>query len=429
MLDSNRWRLIFLLALILLTSTYFLYTPDLTGELSIDDPRFSAELPKLDFPVAPSIVRFVSKSANNAVCFGLVIKAPDGVPEDIFNLTRYNPRLGSTLESFTNSAGFEIAAELYESGSWAQQAELVETILTGELADRILAPVDASLRQLSESDRYVVGVGFNYLSHREETDSDADKFAFAKPVIPTGAYAPLTIDIGQQPLIDYEAEIGFVLLADFDLSQPIDAEWFWNNVAFFTANDVTDRRPIVLDGDQGFTRGKTGAGFLPVGPWLVHGRHLKALTKNDDDMTLRLWLRIEESIDQMPMFRQNSNTSRMIRGPREILAMLPDIHAVSSRTDSSGKVWDIAKKDNTGISLPFGSILLSGTPHGTAIEAPDGFDRLRLITRGRFSSSLARDVFVGHLVRYRKEMGYLSEGDIVETGVEVLGVQRWVVQQ
>jgi 2-keto-4-pentenoate hydratase/2-oxohepta-3-ene-1,7-dioic acid hydratase in catechol pathway len=230
-------------------------------------------------------------------------------------------------------------------------------------------------------------------------------------------------------LIDYEVEIGFVLLADFDLSQPIDADRFWNNVAFFTANDVTDRRPIVLDGDEGFTRGKTGIGFLPVGPWLVHGRYLRPGTRGDNELALRLWLRIEENIDQTPMFRQNSNTNRMIRGPREILAMLPDIHAVSSRNDSNGKAWDIAKKDATGLSLPFGSIILSGTPLGTAIEAPDGFDRLRLITRGRFSSSLARNVFVGHLVRYRKEMGYLSEGDIVETGVEVLGVQRWVVQQ
>ncbi len=405
----------------------YFYLPNLSGGLSIDDPRSALEPPALDFPVAPSVVRFVSRSAHDTACFGLVTKARGGVPAEVFNLTLFRRSLGSSLQTFTAGGGFRIAGYFHRFGTPSEDAHLLETIAPEELAERILPPVDISARQLAAAERYIVGVGFNYQLHKEETASGVDKFAFAKPVVPSGAYRPLMMNAERQPLIDYEAEIGFVLLADFDLSQPVDPDRFWSNVAFFTANDISDRQPIVLQGQRGFTRGKTGRGFLPVGPWLVHGWHLRPRAPETADMALRLWLRVAEHGSARAMVRQYANARQMVRGPRELLAMIAQIHDRSTRSDIEGRSWEIARRDADGVSLPFGSIVLTGTPRGTAIEGPTLLDRLRLIARGHFSLSRARAMFVDHLVHHRRQMGYLSDGDWVETGVEVLGVQHWQV--
>lgn len=96
------------------------------------------------------------------------------------------------------------------------------------------------------------------------------------------------------------------------------------------------------------------------------------------------------------------------------MRFLPVVHGVSARPCR-------------GLVLPRGTVVLTGTPAGTAIEAPQGIDKLRLFLLGNLSTGRARLAYAAHCVRNRREMGFLSPGDIVDAhlGTTNSGVARW----
>ncbi len=411
---------------------------DPTG-LEIDNPRFEQLTPEIGDRLLPSVMRYVSRLEGFAdqPSFGLVLEAEEGVPRTVLNLTAVEPELGSGFETFRSNGGFELADRLFDAEARQQQSleKYVESIDSESLATSVLPPVDISLDQLSGSERLVIGVGFNYRDHREEVDTSVDKFLFAKIVEPTGAYVPMplgparSLQVGRRRLVDYEVEIGFVLLKDIYLDElPADFEELRQSIAFLTVNDVSDRAPIILDGKIGFTQAKSRPGYLPIGPWLTHGRHLDLRSRTSGMETIDLWLRVEEKNPIHPgVWRQHASSSQMIRGPLEILKMTSEIWEESERPDATGELRGIARVVEGRAMIPAGSLILTGTPGGTAIESPSGMDRLRLMALGNLSLRGAKQAFAAHSVRNRLEMGFLSVGDRVETRVQHLGCQIWTV--
>ncbi|MCP3987401.1 MAG: fumarylacetoacetate hydrolase family protein [bacterium] len=95
------------------------------------------------------------------------------------------------------------------------------------------------------------------------------------------------------------------------------------------------------------------------------------------------------------------------------------------------KYYPLAKPgpNGTGLLLPAGSILLTGTPEGVALAAPRP---VGLVLRGLLE-------FRGPFEQFRLEEleraeraepgGYLSAGDVVHTSIDGLGSQRWTVSR
>ncbi len=409
--------------------------PRISGGLSIDNPRFEQESPGNDGRLLPSIVRYVSslKGHEGKICFGLVLAAQAGAPQQVLNLTAIRPALGSSFSTFVGNDGFRLADEMFETAAREGHADLVESLDMNNLTTVIKPPVDVLLSDLEAGKRFIIGVGFNYAEHRKETDSDIDKFMFAKFVVPTGPYEAVSLGkcAGPKLLVDYEAEIGFVLLEDIDLNNPpADRDAFDEKIAFFTANDVTDRRPLILEGESAYTRAKSSPGYLPIGPWMVHGRHLKLRTRSGGEEALRLWLRIEEA-EPFPggTWRQDASSADIIRGPFEIIRMAAEIYQQSIRPDAAGIPRGIVRNSGGRTIIPAGSLVITGTPAGTAIEAPTDMDRARLLVRGSISTKRSKQLFARHCIANRKEMGFLHVGDTVETRIQYLGRQRWKVRE
>ena len=80
----------------------------------------------------------------------------------------------------------------------------------------------------------------------------------------------------------------------------------------------------------------------------------------------------------------------------------------------------------TGI-IPAGSIILTGTPGGTAIQAPGPLEKVDLFLRGGFSIAGARQLMIADSEDHLQDSRYLEPGDQVETTITRLGQQRWAV--
>jgi len=407
--------------------------------LVVTDPRHERDYRPGGTPGQPAVLRYLSTldGFEGSPCFGLVLEAEEGFPGQVLNLTAVDPRLGSSFNRFVAAGGFTVARRWWaERGGDDFPGDLVERIQRSDLAHRVLPPVDLTLAQLEAGERFVVGAGFNYEAHREETRADVDSLLFAKMVVPTGAYSRLSLGPAIIPLadfaqlVDYEVEIAFVLLEDIRLDALPPADELARSLAYLHANDVSNRRQIILQGDQGFTLGKSAPGYLPLGPWMVHGEDLDLATGGGGSRELVLSLRVEEpDRDPITVHRQHATSREMIRGPYEILRLFEDLRSRSIRPDTGGTLRGIAREQaDGGALLPRGSIVLTGTPHGTAIEAPSGMDATRLFLLGNLSRRGAKLAFAAHCVRNREAMGYLTPGDVVDAHITGLGRQRWDVR-
>jgi 2-keto-4-pentenoate hydratase/2-oxohepta-3-ene-1,7-dioic acid hydratase in catechol pathway len=400
----------------------------LSGVLSVDNPRFEHGAHDPKPPDNAAILRYVSRAEgfDGKVCFGLLLESDGGIPTKVLNLTALEPALGSTFETFLPARGFDVADDWLLRRGGPLEERFLETIAQGELASRILSPVDVTLDQLDAESRFVVGVGFNYAKHREESGTDIDELAFAKVVEPTGAYQPLPTE--GRLLTDYEVEVAFVLLEDIDLGNVPDNDTLYSKIAFLNGNDVSDREPLILRDAEGFTVAKSRPGACPLGPWMIHGRNLPVRTGAAGSVDLGLTLTVDEiQPHRRGTGRQKSQSSLMIRGVKDILEMIGRIHEESVRPDESGAMRGIARVDGPKVVLPAGSIVLTGTPEGTAIEAPTTFDQIRLFARSNLTLTSARRRFLSHCIENRLEMGFLQPGDVVTASIDRLGTQRWRV--
>ena len=427
---------IFLLVLVVVIGWFVVMLRRPTA-LRVGNPRFGQTAPQMEDHKLPSILRYRSRLAGfeQEVCFGLVLSAADGVPQEVLNLTAIEPELGSTLQEFHTHGGFEIAERLLdpETREKEKATRFEESIDPNELGSTILAPVDLFQDDLLISSRLVLGVEFNYQDH--DSESDLAGSLFRRQVVPTGAYTPLPLGPARPPLegsrrlVDYGVEIGFVILEDLFLDDlPADFDALRQRVAFFTANEVNDVMPLLLQGESGLAEAKSGTGHLPIGPWLVHGRHLDLRSRDSGRESVDLWLQIFEAEPTYPgAWRQYGSSSQMLHGPLEILQGIKEVWSERKQQQAGLEQASLANKvDGRGV-IPAGSLVLTGSPRGTALEIPRGLDRLRLLALGNLTSRGARVAFAKHCVMHRREMGFLSIGDRVETRVQHLGRQIWTV--
>ena len=238
------------------------------------------------------------------------------------------------------------------------------------------------------------GVGLSYAGHIEETASDFDP-AGAPPVfekrpsatvrtdanvhlpsaaeliaaadaIEPGLGASLRSDFADlSPLLDYEVEMGFVLLEDIDPSQ-LDDPTFAPRLGYFIANDLSARSIAIL-GEGRPNRfeywgiSKSFAGFMPVADraWVPEAASPSGIP----------CVEIETLVNGE--LRQRQSTSNMIYTPVD---MLRYIHA--------------AYPDTPLVSR---TVVLTGTPGGVAMQTPRWLVRLGdLLRMSRFKKLSAK---------------------------------------
>ncbi len=264
------------------------------------------------------------------------------------------------------------------------------------------------------------GIGLSYAGHIEETASSFDPDA-APPVfvklpsatvrteaevrVPTSDELIETADafepgIGVRlresfstldPLLDYEVEMGFVLLEDIDPSE-LDDPSFAPRLGFFIANDLSARSIAILGEGQArryeyWGISKSFPGFMPIAD--------------------RAWVPEEPKRNGIPCveiellvngeLRQRQSTRNLIYTPRQMLGF---VHSAFPNAPLSA-----------------GTIVLSGTPGGVAMTTPRWLVRLgNLVGLDRFrklSTKLGGD-------RSR----FLAAGDIVTARGQGLGEVR-----
>jgi len=238
------------------------------------------------------------------------------------------------------------------------------------------------------------GVGLSYAGHIHETASSFDprgsppvfekspsalarsgaKVPFPSPEELTEAANSIEPGIAEtlrsefpelSPLLDYEAEMGFVLLEDTDPSQ-LDDPGFAPRLGFFIANDLSARSIGIL-GEGRSNRyaywglSKSFPGFMPVGD--------KAWVPEKPVPNGIPCVEIESLVNGE--VRQHQSTSDLIYTPVEMLrfvaAAFPDA------------------------PLSKGTIVLSGTPGGVAMSTPRWLVRLsNLIGLSRFRKLSAK---------------------------------------
>ncbi len=396
----------------------------------------------------PMLARFVSAAPGTAgkVCYGAVVTEADGVPVTL-RVIRSDGRPLCDQPVQRAKAVAELRAALKSLDDPAASHGPEEMIAAGELASRIRAtiPMDATWLSTATAPAgrvYIVGAGINYGEHAKETGA-SEAILFPKPTLPTGPYAALAqvprIDgkLGSVCLLDYEVEIAFVVLEDMDLRAVPGESFLWDRLAFFAVNDVSDREPIILDRTLGYTRAKARPGFLPSGPWLVAGWHVAPRTAEGGTEPLLLSLSTREgsAVPSPWIQRQSASSIDMTLGPRAILDSLQERDPTAAACRQGDEVCSMKDADGADRHmlhdhvLPAGSIVLTGTPGGTAIKDPGLSVELQYWMRANFDIAKARELAVDDQSKARSDLGYLEPGDEVDQTVGFLGRQRWRVAE
>jgi 2-keto-4-pentenoate hydratase/2-oxohepta-3-ene-1,7-dioic acid hydratase in catechol pathway len=400
----------------------------LTGRLGVHDPRRPIGPDDL-FPddrghTAPRIARFLARDGSAHV--GLVLESVEGLPRRLLDLTARHG-LPPRLLEFVAAGGFEVAERALErrdDGEGPDQVTLDRT----ELPERLLSPVDIDAAEIEAGTRLVVGFGLTFRGHREETGSGRP-FAFPKPAAPTGACAPVSAGGRDGPvaLLDYELELGCVALRDVDLDRlpEIDPA---ADFGYLVVNDVSAREPILRDRRAGYAHGKGRPTYLPTGPWLVPGTHFT----RDAPMLRRMVLTVTEADGRhggegRHTLRQNARLEELSLGLQELLALLSQRRGLTMRGED-GRAWPVTVERRGRRILPAGSLLLTGTPGGTAIRSPRAADKLALVLRSLRYLRWPSEDYRRHLEDHRHAFGFLSRGDRVSGWITGLGRQEWQVQ-
>lgn len=176
-------------------------------------------------------------------------------------------------------------------------------------------------------------IGMNYAAHAAESGSAPPEQLVMFMKAPNTVIGPdddVTIPPGSTKT-DWEVELGLVIgrRASY-LSSPDEARA--HIAGFVLANDLSEREwQIERSGGQ-WSKGKSGPGFCPTGPWLVTPDELDA-----DDVRLRSFVNGEP--------RQDSRTADLIFGIDRIVYELSQV-----------------------LALEPGDLVLTGTPEGVALS-------------------------------------------------------------
>lgn len=246
----------------------------------------------------------------------------------------------------------------------------------------------------------------NYPEHADEAKVKDGPFIFAKIAQPTSARADIPASKG---LLDYEVELCLVTLAALPVSGGAKG-------GLILCNDVTDRAALLRGADiddvasgKGFTDGKSGIGFLPVGDLFVVPRDLKAFV---EPLELRLSVNGEE--------RQRSRVTKWIWDLDRLLLETAKRAGVSWSWREGKAQLPVSRE---GV-LPDRTLVLAGTPAGTVFEGPGpativrgGFDWLTGFGKGDMIKTVIERTITDDIA----SGGYLQQGDVVTIQADKLG--------
>ncbi len=366
----------------------------------------------LDDSSLPRVARV--RAPDGEIRWARVLEAAGGVPIRVTPL----------------ASGVDLAQVLESASQPLRRDAEAFAIAPGEASARICAPVALGQGELDAEQRVVVAAGLNYAEHAEEAGGGG-VFLFPKPVEPTAPYGAVSAPAGVT-LLDYEVELGLVLLADVALDALPSWEALLEQSAFFVANDVTDREPIIghatITGHgTGFVEAKGQPGFLPAGPWLVRGRELFAAVAACGGRGLPI--RLEVDAGEGFEVRQDANTELRLLEPVALLARVAEqVRAGGLRSEmpvvrgGETRHYPLAV-DEAAPRLPAGSLVLTGTPAGVALGTPRP---LSLVARGALRLRSPFEQFrQDELARAaaREPGGYLAPGDRVRARIAGLGTQ------
>ena len=401
--------------------------------LGVHDPRRPIGpddlFPEPHVHTAPRVARFVARDGSPRI--GLVLQSSEGLPRRLLDLTARHG-LGPGLMDLVAAGGFEVAERELERYSAVGEGDDEVTLGPEELPHRLLSPVDIDEGQLERGQRLVLGFGLTFRSHREETRR-ARPFVFPKPTVPTGACAPVLAGGGGDgpvALLDYELELGCVALQDVDLDR-LDAVDPAVHFGYMVVNDVTAREPILRSRRTGYTQAKARPTYLPSGPWLVPGTHFT----RDAPALRRMVLTVTEATAYHGesgghgphTLRQNARLEELTLGLRELLELVARKRSLTMQ-GPDGRAWPISVERDGRRIIPAGSVLLTGTPGGTAIRSPRLADKLSLVLRSLRYLRWPSEEYRRHIQHHRHAFGFLSPGDRVSGWITGLGRQEWQVR-
>jgi 2-keto-4-pentenoate hydratase/2-oxohepta-3-ene-1,7-dioic acid hydratase in catechol pathway len=353
------------------------------------------------------------RTASGEIRWARVLESASGVPSRVALLARH----------------IDVARAVASASEPLPRDTETFAIAPEHASAQICSAVALPQAEIDAEQRVIVAAGLNYAGHAEEAGG-GDVFLFPKPTEPTAPYG--AVSATGVTLLDYEVELGVVLLADIALDAVPSQKALLDQSAFFVANDLTDREPIIRNATisgpgTGFVEAKGKPGFLPAGPWLVRGRELFAAVAacGGHGLPIRLEVDAGEGFE----VRQDANTELMLIDPVGLLTRVAEqVRASGLRSEMpmvrSGETrhYPLAVDERTP-RLPAGSVVLTGTPAGVALATPQ---RLGLLTRGALHLRSPFEQFrQDELARAaaREPGGYLAPGDRVRARIPGLGTQ------
>lgn len=287
----------------------------------------------------------------------------------------------------------EVYAERGYDALAAQSGNIIEVAV-----EDLTLPVDLAASHIA--------VGTNFPAHAQEATVEDGPFLFPKEVEPTPFNAPIS---KADALLDYEVELCFVALEDFDVNTPPQ------HAGLILCNDVTDRArlmrhldPSDVTSGKGFTTGKSAPGYLPVGNLFVIPRNLRHFAPA---VELRLY-RGEELV-------QSAQQSSAIWDFDEILRQSAMQSAVT--WDHQGRQVSLPIMD--GI-VPARTAVLAGTPDGTVFK---GMDTMAIVmgvvdwVLGGWSKPVTHWIIERQIERSLAAETYLQPGETITIRTNYLG--------
>jgi 2-keto-4-pentenoate hydratase/2-oxohepta-3-ene-1,7-dioic acid hydratase in catechol pathway len=250
-----------------------------------------------------------------------------------------------------------------------------------------------------------IAVGINYPAHGVESDV-SESFLFPKRTLATPFRSGVPV---RGHLLDYELELGFVLLQDLSREHEPD------HVGLVLASDYTDRAELarrvrltdVSSGD-GFTQGKSPAGFMPVGNLLVIPKDYQNFYRQLD---LRLW---------------HNGSLRQAARPVE---MSWNINRILQETFArAGRRWQwqdqLVALPVVNDRIPARTMILSGTPDGVIYRKPSPRQLFVGLSEMVFTLQWTNlHAVIEPFLREEYRSGrYLAAGDVVQMRADRLGM-------
>ncbi len=196
------------------------------------------------------------------------------------------------------------------------------------------------------------------------------------------------------PLLDYEVEVGYLLLEDIDVTKLGDPNYV-PKLGYFLINEFTSRTPLVMAGKidriEAFNIAKGFPGFLTYGK--------QVWVPNESNAKSGLCVQLTTTVNGE--LRQNRNSSDLIRSPKQIISAVAKLYP--------------------NIPMLKGDLVLTGTPEGISLKVPIWKQNLAKMVNP--PSTMKFDAFAG-----MDTTPFLKAGDTVTVRATGLGEIKNIIR-